>query len=136
MRSVKVTALAATVLYCYAAHPAAHAEPTYPLPELAQAAATTFVADPDLVDARPAVVDSWSRLPDPASIRLYFTGGVPDCFGVHALTRETPESVTVELRSGTPPAAVGRACILLALTGQLDVPLSGPLGDRPVLGVA
>ena len=45
---------------------------------------------------------------------------------------ETPEAVAVELRGGTLPEAVGRACIMIAVSGNLNVQLQAPLGDREV----
>ncbi len=49
--------------------------------------------------------------------------------------QETAEAITVELRGGTRPDAVGRACIAIALSGTLEVPLASPIGDRQVLSV-
>jgi hypothetical protein len=69
------------------------------------------------------------------SLRLHFTIGSPDCTGVHATVTETPQSVTVALRSGTLPDAVGRLCTMIAVSATLDVPLDNPLDDRTVLSV-
>ena len=66
-------------------------------------------------------------------VNVNFTSGTDTCYGVHATVQETSETVTVELRSGTLPEAVGRPCILIALFGTLEVPLQEPLGDRRVL---
>jgi hypothetical protein len=52
---------------------------------------------------------------------------------VHATVEETAENVTVALTGGTLPEAVGRACIMIAVTGTLEVPLQSPLGNRQVL---
>ena len=43
------------------------------------------------------------------------------------------DHVVVDLKTGTLPTAVDRACIMIALSGGLDVPLHYPLSDRPVL---
>ena len=48
-------------------------------------------------------------------------------------SQETEQTVTVDLQSGTLPEAAGRACIMIALFGTLEVPLQAPLGDRQVL---
>ena len=69
----------------------------------------------------------------PAPWRVHFTTGTPECYGVHATVAETAETVTVELREGTLPGAVRRACIMIAVSGTLEVPLQGPLGDRQVV---
>ena len=55
---------------------------------------------------------------------------------VGATVVETAQRVTVELRSGTLPEAVGRACIMIAVSGTLEVPLQAPLGERQVISVS
>ncbi|MEE6167291.1 MULTISPECIES: hypothetical protein [unclassified Mycolicibacterium] len=67
---------------------------------------------------------------------MNFTAGTPDCFGVHVTAQQTDQTVTVDLRGGTPPESVGRMCIAPAVRGTVDVPLSVPLGDRKALAVA
>jgi hypothetical protein len=94
-----------------------------------------FVSDPTIVDPQLMPVQSWSRLGDGKLLALHFTTGTPECYGVNATVQETAENVTVELRGGTRADAVGRACILIALTGTLEVPLQSPIGDRQVLSV-
>ncbi len=64
-----------------------------------------------------------------------FTAGTPDCFGVHLVTQETADAVTIELRGGTPPESVGRMCIALAVHGSAEADLQAPLGSRQVLAV-
>lgn len=102
----------------------ASAEPTSPV---------VFTDNPLIVDSHPLRIDSWSRLDADDALAVYFTFGSPDCYGVHAVVDETPETVTVELRGGTLPESVGRMCTMIAVFGKLDVPLQGPLGDREVL---
>ena len=63
-------------------------------------------------------VESWSRLPNDDALAVHFTTGSPECYGVHATVRETTETVTVELRSGSLPEAVGRMCIMIAVFGH------------------
>jgi hypothetical protein len=91
--------------------------------------------NPAIVDTHPMPVASWSRFADDRALAVHFTTGTPQCFGVDATTQETADSVTVELRGGTLPEAVGRACILIAVEGTLQVPLQAPLGNRRVLSV-
>jgi hypothetical protein len=55
---------------------------------------------------------------------------------VHATVRETADAVTIDLSGGSLPRSAGRMCIMLAVTGTLEVPLQNPLGDRQVLSVA
>ncbi|MCT7661514.1 hypothetical protein [Mycobacterium deserti] len=114
--------------------PQASAQTTVEPPERPSAGAM-FTDNPAIVDAHPMPVASWSRFADDRALAVHFTTGTPQCFGVHATTRETADTVTVELRSGTLPEAVGRACIMIALEGTLQVPLQAPLGDRRVLSV-
>jgi hypothetical protein len=94
-----------------------------------------FTNDPSIVDPRPMPVESWSRHGAGDVLALHFTTGTPECYGVNATVQETPENVTVELRGGTRADAVGRACIMIALSGTLEVPLQSPVGDRQVLSV-
>lgn len=117
------------------AAPAA-AEPLAPVPipeTPADATAAMFVDDPAVVDAYPTRPQSWSRVPDERMVRLHFTTGTPECYGVTATVQESPDAVIVDLRTGTLPQAVGRACIAIGLFGDLDVPLQEPLGARRVL---
>lgn len=79
---------------------------------------------------------AWSRTTDERVVRLHFTTGTPQCYGVSATVEETAEAVTVDLRSGTLPQAADRACIMIAVFGGLDVPLQNPLGSRRVLSVS
>jgi hypothetical protein len=94
-----------------------------------------FTDDPSIVNPHPVLVNSWSRLDDDEAVRLYVTVGSPDCVGVHATVTEAPDAVTVEVRTGTRPEAVGRMCTMIAMVGTLDVRLQSPLGDRLVLNV-
>lgn len=80
--------------------------------------------------------DSFSRVSGDDAVAVHFTTGTPECYGVHATVTETAETVSVELLSGTRPEAVGRACIMIAVSGTVAVPLAGPLGDRQVLSVS
>lgn len=93
---------------------------------------TEFTDNPSIVDSHPLHIESW-RVVGENVLALQFTTGTPECYGVHAIVHETPEAVTVELRGGTLPEAVGRACIMIAVFGTLDVQLQQPLGDREVI---
>lgn len=112
--------------------PAATAE-TAVLPEGPGGAGVVFIDNPAIVDPLPMRAESFSRAADDRAVAVHFTTGTPQCYGVHATVTETPETVTVALRSGTLPEAVGRACILLAVAGTIDVALQDPLGARQVL---
>ena len=94
-----------------------------------------FVDDPAIVDAYPTRPQAWSRTADDRAVRLHFTIGTPDCYGVTATVHETAEDVIVDLRTGTLPQAAERACIMIALFAGLDVTLQEPLGTRRVLSV-
>ncbi len=117
--------------------PAAAAEPTTTAapPEVPPDPGVVFTNDPSIVDPHPMPVESWSRIGSGDVLALNFTTGTPECYGVNALVQETAENVTVELRGGTRPEALGRACIAIALFGTLEVPLQSPVGDRQVLSV-
>ncbi|MGP4056290.1 hypothetical protein ACTWP6_15950 [Mycobacterium sp. 4D054] len=116
----------------------ASAEPAAPVavPETPPGTpAAMFADDPAIVHAYPTRPQSWSRLPDERAVRLHFTSGTPQCYGVTATVQENTDEVLVDLRTGTLPQAVDRACIAIALFGALDVPLEQPLGARRVLSV-
>jgi hypothetical protein len=117
--------------------PIAMAEPTIVAPPEVPPArpGTVFTNDPSIVDPHPMPVESWSRLGAGDVFAVHFTTGTPECYGVNATVQETAENVTVELRGGTRPDAVGRACIAIALTGTLELPLESPVADRQVLSV-
>ena len=132
MRAI-VVALAFVGLAGWGA-PQASAE-TVELPERPGASGVAFTDNPSIVDAHPQPAESWSRVDDVRAVAVHFTTGTPHCYGVHADVVETAENVTIELRGGTLPEAVGRACIMIAVSGTLEVPLQSPLGDRQVLSV-
>ncbi|BBZ26230.1 hypothetical protein MMAD_05250 [Mycolicibacterium madagascariense] len=92
----------------------------------------TVVDDPSIVGARPLHVDAWSPAGSADAVSVQFTLASPGCSGVHAVARETDTSVTVELRQGTRPGAVGRMCSMIVVPATLDVALQSPLGDRTV----
>ncbi|MEU9805864.1 hypothetical protein [Mycobacterium sp. NPDC050853] len=98
--------------------------------------ATVFEDDPRIVDSRPVPFDIWSRSPDGNAVIVHFTSGTPQCHGVHATVHETDDAVEIALRGGTPPEAVDKMCIMIALQGSLVVPLESPLRDRRVLSVS
>ncbi|MGZ5391780.1 MAG: hypothetical protein ACXWD3_08020 [Mycobacterium sp.] len=126
-------ALAAVVVAVWVA-PAASAETTV-LPERQGPPGAVFVDNPGIVDAHPMPAESFSRVPGDHAVAVHFTTGTPECYGVHATVTKTAHTVTVELQSGSLPEAVGRACIMIAVSGTLEVPLGGPLDGRQVLSV-
>jgi hypothetical protein len=91
-----------------------------------------FTATVDLAGARPIAFDSWSPVA-PNRIAVNFQVGSPDCYGVDQTTTETPDTVTINLRSGRLPQAVGHMCTMIAVFGTLEIPLKSPLGARKVL---
>jgi hypothetical protein len=95
---------------------------------------TEFTDNPSIVDSHPLHFESW-RVVGEDVVALQFTTGTPECFDVHAIVHETPETVAVELRGGTLPEAVGRACIMITVFGSVDVHLREPLGDREVISL-
>jgi hypothetical protein len=111
--------------------PVASAESTAP-PEV-PTGGVVFTDNPAIVDPHPMHVESWSRAATDNAVSVNFTSGTDTCYGVHAAVHETPDAVTVDLQGGTLPDAVGRACIMIALFGTVEVPLQAPLGDRQVL---
>ncbi|MCK0089578.1 hypothetical protein HCA61_09425 [Rhodococcus sp. HNM0563] len=103
-----------------------------PLPENPEpAGATVFSARPDIVDAHPLTITSYSRIDD-NRLSLHFETGTPECFGVAPAVIETEDVVTVSLEGGTLPEAQDSMCIMVAVFGTIEVPLQSPLGDRVV----
>ncbi len=131
MRQVATAALAGLLLL--AGCPTAAAEPdVVAVPEVPRdPARTLFVDNPAIVDPHLTSIESFSR--DADRLLVNFTAGTPDCFGVHLVTQETADAVTIDLRGGTPPESVGRMCIALAVHGTAEVALQAPLGSRQVL---
>ena len=132
MRTFLALAAAVGILAASWAAPVASAETTV-LPERPNDARVAFVESPSLVDPHPMTAEGWSRVDGDRAVTVHFTTGTPECFGVHATVVETPADVTVALVGGTLPDAVGRACIMIAVSGTISVPLQSPLGDRVVL---
>jgi hypothetical protein len=133
MRTMLTLAMTALLVFPVGV-PTAGAEPTAP-PEVPPGG-VVFTDNPAIVNPHPIPAESWSRAGTDNAVKVNFTSGADTCFGVHATVQETSETVTVELQSGTLPEAVGRACIMIALFGTLEVPLQGPLGDRQVLSAS
>jgi hypothetical protein len=103
-------------------------------PAAAADAITPFTDNPSIADSHPLHFDSWGVVGKDV-VALQFTTGSPECFGVHAIVHETPETVAIELRGGTLPEAVRRACIMIAVSGSLEVHLDASLGDRDVISL-
>ena len=138
MQRLPLAVLAAALLAGCGSHGlenVALADPPVTVTESVQPPATGFVFtdNPAIVNSKPLHPDSWSRAAVEDAVTLHFTIASPDCTGVHATVQETPTTLTVALRSGTLPAAVGRMCTMIAGPGTLDVPLQSPLDDRTVL---
>jgi hypothetical protein len=133
MRTSITTACAA--LFVLAATVPTAAAETYAPPEVPPGG-VEFTDDPALVNAHPTRFEGWSRAQRDDAVSVGFTSGTPECFGAHATVAETPESITVDLSTGTRADAVDRACIMIALSGTLEVPLQAPLGDRTVISAS
>ena len=96
---------------------------------------TVFQPNPAIVGPRPLAVDSWSAV-DGDRVALHFTTGSPACYGIDAkVVDETDSTVTVYLRTGALPDAVGKMCTMIAVFGTVELPLQAPLGDRAVVSV-
>ncbi|BAW10038.1 conserved hypothetical protein [Nocardia seriolae] len=91
-----------------------------------------FAANPAIVSPHSIPFDSYTRLA-PDKIAVNFQTGSPECYGVDAAVTETSSTVTVDLKSGTLPEAVGKMCTMIAVFGTLEISLKAPLGDRKVL---
>jgi hypothetical protein len=130
-----VVAALACVVAVWTASVAAAEPTTVAPPEIPPTPGAVFTNDPSIVDPHPMPFESWSRVGDGDVLALHFWTGTPECYGVNATVHETAEDITVELRGGTRPDARDRACIAIALSGTLEVPLASPVGERQVLSV-
>lgn len=129
---MRLAVLLVPILAVLCAAPSA-AQPAVGVPEVPpDPAATVFIDNPGIVADYPTRPQAYSRLPGERTLRLYFTSGTPQCYGVTATVEERPDEVVVSMRSGTLPHALDRACILIALVAAIDVPLQQPLGARVV----
>lgn len=71
---------------------------------------------------------------DDQTLRVTYTSGVEPCYVLDSVeVEESPEQVTVTLLQGSDPAAGDAVCIEIAEQRVVEVPLSAPLGDRPVV---
>jgi hypothetical protein len=106
----------------------------HPVPQVATTDARVVVIDdPSLMQGRPLPVDSWSRGESNGALSVQFSLASPGCSAVHAEVDETADAVTVELRVGTRPDAIGRMCTMIVVPATLEVTLQAPLGARTVL---
>lgn len=109
---------------------------TTPLEQTPSEPGIEFTDNPNIIDGSPMGFSSWSRLDNGDALRLYFELASPDCAGVHAIVRETPDTVDVDLLRGARPEAVDHMCTRIVVPGYLHVQLGRPLGDRKVLSTA
>ena len=130
MRTATAAVVTGLILAAIGGAPAS-AETTAP-PEVPPGG-VVFTDNPAIVDPHPMHVASWSRAAGDNAVNVNFTSGTETCYGAHATVQETQQTVTVDLQGGMLPEAAGRACIMIALFGTLEVPLQAPLGDRQVL---
>ncbi|MFD3748583.1 hypothetical protein [Nocardia sp. NPDC058633] len=107
---------------------ATNSRPESPAPSLGE----PFIADPTLVNPHPIPFTSWNRLGD-NKIGVTFQTGNPACYAVDATVTETPQAVTIALRSGTRADAVDKMCTMNAVLGTMEIALNSPLGTREVL---
>ena len=80
-------------VFATGAVPTATAQPTtppVPVPEtFAGTPALMFADEPTIIDAQPMQPQAWSRTTDARMVRLHFTTGTPECYGVSATVEET-----------------------------------------------
>jgi hypothetical protein len=136
MRADAVVLAAGIVVSGWGAAAASADATTVAPPEVPNAKGVVFTDNPSIVDPHPMPVESWSRVGNDRAVAVHFTTGTPACNGVHAITYEAADAVTVTLSGGSLRASAGRMCIMLAVTGTLVVPLQSPLGNRQVLSAA
>jgi hypothetical protein len=135
VRRTGVVMVSASLLGFAALDPVASATPAgHPVPQAGTTDASLVVIDdPSLVLSRPLPIDSWSHDESNGALSVQFSLASPGCSAVHAELAETSDTVTVELRVGTRPDAMGRMCTMIVVPATLEVALHTPLGTRTVL---
>ena len=59
-----------------------------------------------------------------------FSNGSHACYGAMSQVTESPGDVTIEIFTGVLPEAEGRPCPAVAELQEMEIQLSGPLGNR------
>lgn len=91
--------------------------------------------DPTIVNPHPIPFGSWTKIGE-SRLAVHFDIGSPECYGVDVRTTETTTAITVELRSGMRPTAVGKMCTMIAMMASLEIQLKSPIGNRTVTSAA
>ncbi|MBT1258288.1 hypothetical protein KHP11_27890 [Rhodococcus erythropolis] len=107
----------------------------HPVPELVLPPESNIMlsSSADLTNTHPVSVTSYSLVEGAGkNIALNFESGSPGCFGVNVSVHETVSDVTVNVKVGTLPSAVGMACTMEVVEATVEVPLDAPLGNRTV----
>lgn len=94
--------------------------------------ATVISPSEGLRGVRPQPWDKAEVLPGDESLKVFFTGGVPECYGVdrHEVVYEE-DRIVVTLFSGRKPGA--QVCIELAQRLAVEVHLSEPVEGRAIV---
>ncbi len=88
--------------------------------------------EPNLVDVRQTGWDKLSVSADGRTLTVYYWGGTDQCYGLARVDVDRSETIpTVSVFTGTKPAAVGQACIEIAVYYSVSVPLEDPLVGNP-----
>jgi hypothetical protein len=87
---------------------------------------------PVFASTRAHAWQSWA-LVDDDTIRVRFTGALPQCEGAAIRAVESDTAVTVAVRTGPTPQSVAMPCPLMAVYYEATIELRTPLGDRAVL---
>lgn len=86
----------------------------------------------DLENLRAIAIDELAVTDDGTAVKIWFTGGLEECYGSKGTLVETDEVVEVLLEVGTPPESTG-ACNDIGVYSVMKVQLSAPLGDRSLV---
>ncbi len=85
--------------------------------------------EPGIRDARPHAWDHVDVAGDGKTLTVYYWGGVEDCYGLSEVKvgRDRDGALSITLLEGTRAAAVGKACIEIAVLKAVAVTLDEPL---------
>ena len=90
---------------------------------------------PVFAGTQPHQWQSWTLI-DPDTIRIRYTGAMPQCEGAAIRVVESDTAVTVALRTGLTPQTIAMPCPMAAVAYAATIDLRRPLGDRAVLDAA
>lgn len=86
----------------------------------------------DLLNLRAVTIDRLAVADDDTTVKVWFIGGVPECYGARGTLTESDDVVEVLLEVGNPPDGAD-ACNDIGIGSVMQLTLSEPLGSRSLV---